>query len=119
MVQHRLWRCRVAEGKATGDVVSQADLNGQLADDCIRRPIEHLAQAALVGELHDEADPVGMVKDNAEQLHDVRMRNLVERAEFVYELHLQLCTVVPLHDKVHPLGGERIAFIGDAADPAK
>ena len=57
--------------KATGNVVSQTHLHRQLANDCIWRPIEHLAQAAHVGKLHDEADPIRVIDDDTKHLNNV------------------------------------------------
>ena len=47
----------------------------------VRDPVENMAQAAAVSELHQQADPRRVVEHYAEERDDVGVLDLVERAE--------------------------------------
>ena len=50
--------------QAAGDVVSQRELHLGASHDGFGRQVEERAQAAVLRELHEEADPVGLAKDH-------------------------------------------------------
>ena len=106
-------------GEGARNVVGQRGLDGQLGEDHRAGvgAVERLPEAADVGKLHEEARPLGMVDDDADELDDVVVRDALQSPELAHELRLLRATRVPL--KVQPLGRERLAVVRDLVDRAK
>ena len=85
MVKDRVWLLRVQALQPVDHVACEAELHVRNTHDCLRALIKHLPQAAAVGKLHEQADPLRVVKHDAQQLHDVGVRDLLKGLELATE----------------------------------